>query len=266
MSAAAVLAGERAWHVEQGDNRPFLASLADRSVDVVISDPPYSEHVHGKQRRQKISGEKEAGAKWTRSADLGFACISPESLTNAAREFARLAKRWVLIFSDVELAGDWRAALIAAGLDYVRTGAWIKIGATPQFTGDRPAVGFEAITIAHPKGRKRWSGGGTHGVWAHPIAQNRGGNTPRLHTTQKPLPLMLELVSLFTEPGELVLDAFAGSGTTGVAALRLGRRFLGCELDATYATTARERLTAEDAGQSIASALAGQLSLLSRVA
>jgi len=254
------------WHVEHGDNRPWLASLPDKSVDVVITDPPYSEHVHSKNRAgsRKLTQGKRDGqrAALSRSVDFGFEALAAEDRRNAAREFGRLARRWVLVFSDVESSGLWREALTSAGLDYARTGAWIKIGGTPQFTGDRPAVGFEAITIAHPKGRKRWGGGGAHGVWSHCIAQNGGGKNPRLHTTQKPLPLMIELVSLFSEPGELILDPFAGSGTTGVAALRLGRRFLGCELDATYAATAHDRLTAEDAGQSLASARSGQLSLL----
>jgi len=52
------------------------------------------------------------------------------------------------------------------------------------------------------------------------------------------------LVRLFSNPGELLLDPFAGSGTTGVAALRLGRRFLGWEMNAEYAEIARRRLLA----------------------
>lgn len=70
---------------------------------------------------------------------------------------------------------------------------------------------------------------------------------------------MLELVSLFTDPGEIVLDAFAGSGTTGVACLRLGRRFIGIEKDPKYAAVARERLRAESQGLSLRDARAGQL-------
>ena len=73
--------------------------------------------------------------------------------------------------------------------------------------------------------------------------------------------LMLELVELFTDPGDLVLDPFAGSGTTGVACLRLGRRFIGIERDAKYAAVARERLVAESQGLSLRDARAGQQSL-----
>jgi DNA modification methylase len=132
-----------------------------------------------------------------------------------------------------------------AGLDYVRTGAWVKVGATPQFSGDRPAVGFEAVTICHPPGRKHWNGGGKHAVWTHPIVLDRGKTGARMHTTQKPLGLMESLVSLFTDRDETVLDAFMGSGTTGVACIKLGRRFIGIERDPKYFEAACGRI--EDA-------------------
>lgn len=253
------------WSVHHGDCLPWLATLSDRSVDVVITDPPYSEHVHSKSRagsRELTSGPNgHTRASISRTADLGFAAITAGQMTEAAAQFARLARRWVVVFSDIESTGDWRRCLTAAGLEYVRTGTWHKQGATPQFTGDRPASATEHVTICHPRGKKRWNGGGNHAFWSHPIEQNRGSNNPRLHTTQKPLPLMLDLVSLFSEPGELVLDPFCGSGTTGTAALRLGRRFLGSELSPEYHRTARERLCAEEQGLSLHAARAGQTGL-----
>src|SRR5690606_30894158 len=111
----------------------------------------------------------------------------------------------------------------------------------PQFSGDRPAAGFDAITICHPSGRKRWNGGGAHAVWTHPVVINGAGEA-RVHTTQKPLSLMTQLVSLFSDPGETVLDPFAGSGTTLVAAKNLGRRAIGIELDERYCEVAARRL------------------------
>ena len=72
---------------------------------------------------------------------------------------------------------------------------------------------------------------------------------------------MLELVELFTDPGDLLPDPFCGSGTTGVACLRLGRRFIGIEKDAKYAAIARERLEAETNGLSLRDARAGQIGM-----
>ena len=229
--------------IYQGDCETILPTLADQSIGCVITDPPYSEHVHGKSRRGVGQWHDRApGAADKRVRDLGFASLSPDLLAFCAAEFARLAKRWVLVFSDVEMAGDWRAALTAAGLDYVRTGAWVKLNATPQFTGDRPAAGFEAVTIAHQPGRKRWNGGGKHALWTYPIVLNRGGLTPRLHTTQKPLGLMRELVDLFSEPDETILDPFLGSGSTMRAAKDCGRRCIGVEREEQYCATAVRRL------------------------
>ena len=72
---------------------------------------------------------------------------------------------------------------------------------------------------------------------------------------------MLELISLFTNPGDLVLDPFCGSGSTGVACLRLGRRFIGIEKDEKYAQLAHERLTAEAAGLDLKDHRSGQIGL-----
>lgn len=140
----------------------------------------------------------------------------------------------------------------------------MKLCATPQFSGDRPAQGHEAIEIAHPRGRKRWNAGGKHAVWTHSIVVNRGGKHRRDvdDTTPKPVSLMLELVDDFTERGDLVIDPFAGMGATGIACLRRGRRFMGCELKPRKAKLALERLLAEQEESTLDARLAGQVPLL----
>lgn len=227
-----------------GENEDVLPQI--EMVDCVITDPPYSEHVHGASRSARIVSANDRGGKYgadvRRNVDLGFVHLSPGLRQFCAQQFARLASRWVLVFSDVESDHLWRGDLEGAGLDYVRTGAWIKVGATPQFSGDRPATGFEAITICHPKGRKQWNGGGKHAVWTCPIVLDRGRSGARLHTTQKPLELMETLVSLFSNQGDVVLDPFMGSGTTGAACIQLGRKFVGIERDVKYFDVACKRI------------------------
>jgi DNA modification methylase len=224
-----------------GDCREILPTL--EAVDHVITDPPYSEHVHGKSRAgARVLDRNGFPCAFSREAEFGFDPMTEELRATCASEFARLARRWVLVFSDVESSGLWRNALSERGLDYTRTGAWIKEGATPQFTGDRPGVGFEAITICHPKGRKRWNGGGAHAVWSVPIVLNRGGRAERVHTTQKPENLLSRLVALFSDAGDVILDPFAGSGTTAVAAKRLGRRCVLIEREEKYCEVAAKRL------------------------
>jgi site-specific DNA-methyltransferase (adenine-specific) len=151
----------------------------------------------------------------------------------------------------------WSEAFAAAGAITKRIGVWVKPDAMPQFTGDRPGMGYESIVFAHRKGRSVWNGGGRVGVFVH----NKNSGGAHEHETQKPVPLMLELVSLFTDPDELILDPFCGSGTTGVACLRLGRRFIGIERDAKYAAIAVERLEAESRGLSLKDLRLGQTSI-----
>lgn len=109
-------------------------------------------------------------------------------------------------------------------------------------SGDRPAQGTEEIVIAHAprtSGRLRWNGGGKTAVYH--FASERG---KRVHPTQKPVALMRAIVQDFTDPGDLILDSHAGSGTTGLAAMELGRRFLGFERDPKHFATALARLKA----------------------
>lgn len=231
------------WH---GDCRDVLPYVPTGTAQHVITDPPYSEHVHGSARSQRMQSANDRGGKFgadvRRNVNLGFDHLAPDLREFCAAEFARIATRWVLVFSDTESSHLWRDDLETAGLDYVRTGAWVKLGSTPQFSGDRPATGFEAVTIAHPKGRKRWNGGGKHAVWTYPIVLDRGRNGARLHTTQKPQELMHTLVAQFTDEGETILDPFAGSGTTLAAARMLGRKSIGVEQSERYCEVIAQRL------------------------
>jgi site-specific DNA-methyltransferase (adenine-specific) len=231
-----------------------LASLADKSIDVVITDPPYSEHVHSKSRRGlTVTHQPGSNNEISARRDLGFEHITQDQMEAVADQCARLARRWVLVFCDVESSHLWAGALSSTGqLEYIRTLAWIKLGGAPQFTGDRPAVGFEAIVLAHPpRKKKRWNGGGKAGIYSVPTAidRDRSGDDVRIHTTQKPIVLMEQLIRDFSDQGETILDPFSGSGTTGVAALALERRFLGWEKDSACHTQAAGRIASTRPGK-----------------
>lgn len=246
MSAPEVTEGP-GWRLTCGDcldPEHGLASLADKSVDHVITDPPYSEHVHASVRR----GEQGWRSGVISSiAPLGFDALTGATRNEVGMHCGRISTRWSLVFSDTEGSHLWADELRGGGLEYARTCFWHKVCGAPQFTGDRPAVACEAITVCHPPGRKRWNGGGKQGLYPLPVAVSRPGRQgedARVHTTQKPLALMEALVSDFTDPGELVCDPFAGSGTTGVACIRLGRRFIGWEREPKYFDVAVKRLRA----------------------
>jgi site-specific DNA-methyltransferase (adenine-specific) len=255
-----VLEGRAQWALVNGDACEVLAQIP--RVDHVITDPPYSPHVHGKQRRML----RGAGGASVGDAPLGFDALTDNTRSTMALEFARLCARWCLVFSDAESVYLWLRDLTCAGLRHVRTGAWVKVNGQPQLSGDRPAVGFEAIEIAHGAQKCAWNNGGHPAVWQVAIATDRNGRGDRVHTTQKPIGLMLRLVEQFTNPGDVVLDPFAGSGTTGIACLALGRRFIGVERDQAYAEIARKRLAAEGRGLTLADASSGQCSIYDVIA
>lgn len=221
-----------------GDCREILPQL--EAVDHVITDPPYSEHTHAKQWIGAALTSDGHARVSTKHKGLGFDALTPEVQAAVCAEAARLARRWTLAFCDVESIWLWREAVRVAGLDYVRALIWDKVDGAPQFTGDRPAAGAEAIVVAHPAGKKRWNGGGQRNVLRHAVNGERGGKP---HPSTKPESLMCELVTLFTDSDELILDPFAGSGTTLVAAKKNGRRAIGIEQQEQYCEVIARRLS-----------------------
>jgi len=204
----------------RGDALEVMATLPEGCVDVTITDPPYGERTHAGARTGK--GDKVL---------LTFDSISEEFFLNFCGKAVVLSKRWVV------MTCEWRhaAKIEEAGLPLVRLGVWHKPNGAPQFTGDRPGTGWEAVAILHRDGKKKWNGGGHHAVW---VANKTEGQ----HPTQKPLPLVRKWVEQFTDKGETILDPFAGSGTTGVAALERGRKFIGIELEPKYFDIACRRV------------------------
>lgn len=218
--------------VHLGDCREILPALD--SADHVFCDPPYEKEAH------KVGRRTHASIKTGENADLDFAAIDDETRNFLAREAVRLSKGWALFFCQAEAVGSWRDAIEAAGGKYKRPLIWVKPDSSPQFNGQMPAVGYESMPLAWcGQGWPKWNGGGRRGVFTHLTnPSDRHG----VHPTEKPVSLMRELVSLFSNPGDLILDPCMGSGTTGIAAAKLGRRFIGIELDPRYFDVACERI------------------------
>lgn len=213
-----------------------LASLLDKSVDHVICDPPYSRNLYASTRTNKGRPDLRHRSRRTAIELASFRIGAIDDiLPEVAAHVMRVCRRWALVFSDVEIAPRWREAF---GDWYVRSGVWAKPDPMPQISADRPGQGFEMVTIAHPPSRKRWNGGGRAAMWT--VGREQVDRPD--HPCPKPVALMEALVADFTDPGETVLDPFAGSGTTGVACIRLGRNFIGWEKDPKYHASAMRRL------------------------
>ncbi len=214
--------------IYHGDCLDVLPTLA--GVDHVITDPPYSDASHAMHDAGKRWAQRQDGLV---RAELRFDSIDGpyiESVLNAVA-----VARWAVFTMDERIA-SWLRVSQPRGFKYVRTGVWVKPGSMPQFTGDRPAMGYEPVVIMHAAGsRTRWNGGGRAGVWQFPPVHGE-------HPTQKPLALYRSFVELFTDPGEVILDPFMGSGTTLLAALNLGRRAIGIEREEKWCEAAAKRL------------------------
>lgn len=231
--------------IVHADARALLARMPAGAVDHVICDPPYTD---GVQRNVKsvwfVKGETRktyADIDFESLDTMGYGWV-PEAL--------RVARRWVIAFCALEQLGLYQAA---AGLVhpscYVRSVVVRKKQATPQLTGDRPRQAAEGLAVMHRPGRKRWNGGGGGGWYETARAAQR--TEDRWHPTQKNIDLMRAIVRDFTDPAEAILDPFAGSGTTGLAALLEHRRAILADNDPAWVAKMHERLT-EDWGAIVA--------------
>jgi site-specific DNA-methyltransferase (adenine-specific) len=200
-------------------------------VDHCITDPPYGAET---QKNARTLVDPDEGV--TRHY-IDFTMDESE-VRRAFDTIGRIAKRWVVASMEFRHAAVFEKQP-PENLRFVRVGCWVKSNGAPQFTGDRPAQGWEAIAILHRIGETlRWNGGGLRAVWEMAVERNNG------HPTPKPLGLMRDWILLFTDEAETVLDPFMGSGTTGVASLKLGRKFIGIEKRADYFDLACRRIEA----------------------
>lgn len=201
-------------------------------VDHAIFDPPYEDELHKAIGRIRRNDGREM------IDELGFDGVNgirPDIVSNCVR----LSSGWVIIFTLAEGVREWRDELQSCGAKYDTCLAWVKPDAAPRFNGQGAARGFEcAVTAWAGKGYRTWNAGGKRGVYTHCVNTNRYGG----HPTEKPLPLMMEILKDFTNHGQTILDPFCGSGTTIVACERMGRHGIGIEMNEEYFDLACKRV------------------------
>ena len=219
---------DNAVRIFHGDCREVLPQLDER-FELVLTDPPYSERTHRGARTSRF------GMQGKRLVD--FEHLTVGEIRDIFGELAKHLSGWLVSFT------DWRYTPALAepgveGLRFVRFGIWVKPNGAPQFSGDRPGMGWEAIALMHTETKPlSWNGGGRHAVWTMPRAHKQW------HPTEKPLGLVRELMCNFANEGDLVLDPFMGSGTTLRAAKDLGCRAIGIEIDERWCEYAANRLS-----------------------
>ncbi len=213
-----------------GDCMRVLPLLPDASVDVVLADPPYGIHcnirldtVRPRPRwRTHVTNDQHPFIWW-----LGTA--------------ARLLRSpgALLCFCRWDVQETFKEAVEASGLKLRSQVIWDRVGhgcgdCAAQFGPQHEVVWFAT------KGRFAFAGRRPKSV----IRVPRLHSSKAAHPTQKPVPLLTELLRPLASPGAVVLDPVAGTGSAGVAALLLGHRFIGIELERVHCHTARRRLRA----------------------
>lgn len=216
-----------------GDCLEVMRELAP--VDHIITDPPYEASLHA-VRADTRDLRKDGGTE--------LKAINFEAIDQIRADVVELAQShcdgWFIAFCTAEGVRPWADAINASSMKFKRTCVWVKPDSTPQLNGQGPAQGFECfVTAWNSKGHARWNAGGKRGVYTH-LVNNR--ERTGLHPTEKPRRLMSEIIADFTNEGETILDPFCGSGTTGVAAVMAGRKFIGIEQNPEYFALACKRL------------------------
>lgn len=234
-----------------GDALDVLRGMAEASVDAVVTDPPYcsgsvSEASRSAAKGQGLRSENLAKMGWFVGDNMGTA-----GLVFLLRSIAFDALRVVrpcgslLIFCDWRMLPNLAPAIESAGWRYQGLIVWDK-GAMGLGNGFRCQ---HELILHFTAGAPEYHDKGTPNVLT--CGRVRGGD--RLHQTEKPVDLLRRLVRVVCPPDGLVLDPFAGSGSTGVAALAEGRRYLGIERALEHVETAARRLSGghvkQDGGQ-----------------
>ena len=233
------------WQLKDGDALALLRELPDASVDAVITDPPYSSGGSFRGDRVTKTSDKYVGNDVARV----YAEFSGD--TRDQRAFAYWEALWIgecLRLSKpgapILLFTDWRQ--LGATIDALQAGGAVFRGVVPwdKTEAVRPVLGrFRSqaeYVVWGSNGSMPVGGPALPGAYRIPVKQS-----DKHHMTGKPTELMRALVRI-CPVGGTVLDPFAGSGTTGVAALLEGRSFIGFEREAAYVEIARARLAAAE--------------------
>ena len=243
----------------QGDCLEALAKLPAKSVDLVFADPPYNLQLGGDLLRPDNSKVDAVDDHWDKFASFEeYDRFTRAWLGECRRVLKDEGALWVIgSYHNVFRVG---AALQDLGFWLLNDVVWRKSNPMPNFKGTRFTNAHETlIWAAKSRGQRRYTFNydalkvanddlQMRSDWTLPLCTGeervRDENGDKAHPTQKPEALLHRVLLASTKPGDIVLDPFFGVGTTGAAAKRLGRRFIGIEREAAYVKLARERIAA----------------------
>jgi modification methylase len=240
-----------------GDCLEELARLPTASVDLIFADPPYNLQLERdllRPNNTKVDGVDDEWDKFSSFAD--YDRFSRAWLSECRRILKPDGAIWVIgSYHNIFRLG---AALQDLGFWLQNDVIWRKVNPMPNFRGKRFTNAHETLIWAgrDQKSRVTFNYEAMKALnddvqmrsdWLFPICSGperlKDGEGRKAHPTQKPEALLHRLLLATTNPGDVVLDPFFGTGTTGAVAKQLGRRWLGIERDQTYAAAAEKRIS-----------------------
>ena len=242
-----------------GDCVAELARLPADSVDLVFADPPYNLQLHGDLKRPDDSRVDAVDDDWDKFASFSaYDDFTRAWLLACRRVMKPNATLWVIgSYHNIFRVGS---ILQDLGFWILNDVIWRKSNPMPNFRGRRFTNAHETLIWASRDAAARGYTfnyealkAGNEDIqvrsdWTLALCTGeerlKGKDKKKLHPTQKPEALLARVILAASRPDDLVLDPFCGTGTTGAAAKRLGRRFLGIERDSGYAEAAKARIAA----------------------
>jgi len=235
-----------------------MKRLPAKSVDVVFADPPYNLQLQGELFRPDNSKVNAVNANWDRfDSFTAYDRFTSEWLLAAKRVLKDTGTLWVIgTYHNIFRVG---AKMQDLGFWILNDVIWRKQNPMPNFRGTRFTNAHETLIWAVKSKAAKGYTFNYHAMkalneevqmrsdWLLPIcngAERIKLNGVKGHPTQKPEALLHRVLLASTKAGDVVLDPFFGTGTTGVVAKRLGRHFIGIEKDVVYAAIARRRVAA----------------------
>ncbi|MGA1821989.1 MAG: DNA-methyltransferase, partial [Thermoplasmatota archaeon] len=237
--------------VIHGDGLGLMQKLPAESVDLIFLDPPYYLRTSGKGLRRWKRGSSVSGVseEWD---DFGSVREYDEFIGNVLKESRRVLKRTGSIWAISTYHSIFRIGYLMQDMGFwiLNDVTWLKSNPMPNWKGIRFTNSTESLIWAvkdrdcmnytFNRDRAVEFGIGRIGsnVWVLPVCsgneREKGENGDSLHPAQKPYDLMRRIILTTSKMGDLVLDPFAGTGTTGFAAMRLKRDYLMVEINETY--------------------------------
>jgi modification methylase len=249
--------GGEAGRIIQGDCIAAMNTLPAGSADVVFADPPYNLQLEGELRRPNNSLVDAVDDGWDQFASLNdYDHFTRRWLAAARRVMKENGTLWVIgSYHNIFRVG---AVLQDLGFWILNDVIWRKVNPMPNFRGRRFTNAHETlIWAAKSRDQKTYTFNyeamkalndelQMRSDWHLPICAGgerlKDETGAKAHSTQKPEALLHRVILASTNPGDVVLDPFFGSGTTGAVAKRLGRRFIGIERDPAYVKLAQTRI------------------------